>query len=150
MKGRELMFRAWDEKYKVMITSDFNFIGEVTLFGGIESMLHEINEQHCDTTPSLIRLNDVVIMQSTGSIDNEGKKIYEGDLIVSENEDGELFLLKVIFDQIYSHDIFSFSGFKTEEILNITKNYQKYISDEQIECLPIVIGNIYENSSLIK
>lgn len=77
---REIKFRAWDDKYKVMLCTGFNIVGEVTLFNGVEIMLDEQSKKHNDKTPSLLRLNDLVISQFIGVKDTKGNEVYEDDI----------------------------------------------------------------------
>lgn len=81
MKNREIKFRAWDKKYNVMLCTGFNIIGEVSLFSGVDVMLMEQSKKHNDDTPSILRLNDVCIMQFTGLEDKKDVDIYEGDIV---------------------------------------------------------------------
>lgn len=145
MKKREIKFRAWDDKYQVMLCTGFNIIGEVTLFSGVEVMLSEQSKKHKDDTPSLLRLNDVEIMEYIGLKDIARVDIYEGDILESDddfnNGDGERY--EILFDTenaCFFARCFSIAGGEGSEA---GQRFGSYISRFKI------IGNIYQNPGLL-
>ena len=137
MNKRELKFRAWDTYTNQMIVEGFYPFGETMTFGLIESWLDEHPKSN---TPSILRTNDVVIMQYTGLKDVKGKEIYEGDIVKYDHEDGVV-IAKIVFKD---HD---------DESMNIAGFAYEYIRTEEGKedetCDLTVIGNIYENPNLI-
>jgi uncharacterized phage protein (TIGR01671 family) len=132
--NREIKFRAFDTYLQKMCFTGFHLFGEILTFGCLE--------QWCNENPnpkyehSLERANDIVISQFTGLKDKNGVEIYEGDIIVSEN-DVNNYTYKIVFE---------FGMFRIENLttkltfpLAITLQYSKYI----------IIGNIYENPNLL-
>lgn len=111
---REIKFRMWDDEEKIMIDGD--------------SLAFE------EYLPIKDLLSQDYIMQFTGLHDKNGKEIYEGDILKSEEYDeagincGHIFVVEWFQDDIYC-------GW------NIARS----------DCWSAkVIGNIYENSELIK
>lgn len=117
----EIKFRAWDKENKtMMITTDLviDFNGNVCTFDWDGNKGLEKN---------------IILMQYTGLLDKQGKKIYEGDIVKSDwYEDIQRITgAKIIF----SAGRFTCLGLK----------FDLYEMPE-LE----VIGNIYENPELIK
>lgn len=82
--------------------------------------------------------NPIAIMQFTGILDNNGKEIYEGD-IIAENQNGKFFSKhKVLFRN-------GFFGISNNEPLEMIRVLRKNKGMRQLE----VIGNIYESPELL-
>ena len=80
-----------------------------------------------------IARNDENLMQFTGLLDKLGKEIYEGDVMLWENSDGEKVKDKVVF----------FRG--AFRMRNMSFTLYDYMDSNIFE----VIGNIYEHSHLL-
>ncbi|UPJ35839.1 hypothetical protein IVB45_02165 [Bradyrhizobium sp. 4] len=108
---REIKFRAWDKKQSKLFTvSDIQFNeAEIGVY---------VTDQKTEALPWD---ENIILMQFTGLKDKNGKEVYEGD-IVSTN-DG------VSYPVDWVEDLAAF-------------NVQKYFK-------PVVIGNIYENPELL-
>jgi uncharacterized phage protein (TIGR01671 family) len=125
---REIKFRAWDKKDKIMRGQDgWLDIAVGKGFCGIqtEDNPHEFVSKHC---------YDLIPMQYTGLKDKNGKEIYEGDIMTTDC-DCEYACLghqaKVVYDE--QHAYFSIAGNMLGEGVELE-----------------VIGNIYENPELVK
>ena len=151
---REIKFRAWDKENKKMMKV---------------SSLHLENKEISvkeNGTFHLFRMQD--LMQYTGLKDKNDKEIYEGDILLSSNENG-IFLQLIGFgndDREYSGIL---NGFKIiDGRLLENDDYEidecKEFTQELIKAhnIPIlqpentiidgwwVIGNIYENKNLLE
>ncbi len=132
---RELKFRIWDKKSKIMIP--INHDRQV-----------KIRENHWQVVDIKIGVqshsswdNNSILMQYTGLKDKDGKEIYEGDIIKYKyyfdyGQSGEYksFTRCVSWDDMYC-------GFSP---MYATGEYE--FPRNRIE----VIGNIYENPELLK
>lgn len=150
---REIKFRAWFEKFKEMYTVKMiDLQKEIAYFD-------KYNYRS---------FYDIDLMQYTGLKDKNNKEIYEGDILLSSDENG-IFLISIDFGypnieysnmltgfQIKTEIILSdsqyFENFSNNLIELINKynipleeyNNEKYISDGWW-----ILGNIYENPELL-
>lgn len=126
---REHKYRAFDKVTNKMIATGFHVIGEVTMFNMIDAYLQE----HTLGMPTLLRLNEVVLMQYTGKQDKSGNDIYEGDIIEFDaNEWGGGGNNKFIVEWDNDNSCWSFGG--------------GLVSDMEYRT---IIGNIYDNPELL-
>lgn len=123
-------YRAWDKENKKMIDVDIlNWNnGEVDFIG--------------DGITFILKANDIVLMQSTGLTDKNGKEIFEGDIVkVTDGDERTNFPDGGIgticgLDEIFMWYI---DGQVHNGLFDISQEY--YIE---------VIGNIYENPELLE
>jgi uncharacterized phage protein (TIGR01671 family) len=121
---REIKFRAWDNKKKIMIIQD--------------------DMDRLDKCLTYWELNmSVELMQYTGLNDVDGKEIYEGDIVELTLTNPALFEVKFI-DGGFCYANSTIKGYPIDIPIDIifgtdsTKNYQK------------VVGNKYENPELME
>lgn len=131
---RDIKFRAWSKFWNELYYFDFEKCIEVRE-GGL--WVKHKNGSTCVNQPS------VELMQYTGLKDKNGKEIYEGDIVKTEDDDS--FTKGIVF--------FDDDGFKcTSAYYNNIKDYSIYdhLNKEFInDNLIVVIGNIYENPDLL-
>lgn len=116
-------FRAWDKETKTM-----NGMAEIYRNRNQEIELHPRDES-------------IILMQSTGLYDKNGKEIFEGD-ILGVDTDEEIVNLNIYWDS--KHALFMFESKKYNE---------KDLLAELVEdnTYPFaIIGNIYENPELLE
>ena len=156
---REIKFRAWLKEKKIM--------GEVL---GIDILHKEIFFSNEDVDCyGHVDFKNIELMQYTGLKDMREKEIYDGDILLSSNENGA-FLISIDFGDPNIEYSNMLTGFKIKtEIILSNGQYFQYFSNNLIELInkyniPIkednntkyisdgwwILGNIYENPELIK
>ncbi len=122
---RVIKFRAWDNKdkkwllgYEYKNLGGFAMFGEVMMFGQWSGLI----SANLSSGFKFIKL-----MQFTGLTDNNGKEIYEGDILQRYKKSGEPYKKTKTVEWFHA-------GFKGIE--QITES--------------AVIGNIYENPELLE
>ena len=88
-----------------------------------------------------IPLEKVILMQSTGLKDKNGKEIFEGDILAVETDD-EVINVKVFWDKKHALYMFESKKFNEEELLAELAEDNAYPFE--------VIGNIHENQDILE
>ena len=92
------------------------------------------------TTHMTVPFDDVVLMQSTGLFDKNGKEIFEGDIVEWEHKDTGQFVRGIV-----KYDAeFGFWGM-TDARFNDLRAIG-YLANQKVT----VLGNIYENKELVE
>lgn len=119
-------YRAWDKETKTM-----NGMAEI----------YRNRNQEIELRP---RDRNIVLMQSTGLVDKNGKEIFEGDIVT----DGE-FARIVQYHQTLG--FYMFDEEDNERFFSDSANLEDFEEDAKIvsEILEI-IGNVYENPELLE
>jgi len=126
--SREIKFRAWLKEDKKMVNV------ETIDFTDKSIQYLEKNEFINAYLLRRVSFDDVELMQYTGLKDKNGKKIYEGDIVVLNNiENDNMCIVR------YEHSSYRLEGWSLRENLS-------NVEDSFLE----VIGNIYENKNLLE
>lgn len=120
-------YRAWDTTNKEMFKDTFAITesGQVVV----------VDQSSILTSPDYIFVDNLVIMQSTGLYDKNGKEIFEGDLLGTK--DG---LLNGIVEYredlgMFVNNLIRYNNF--ERLCNVASSRK-------------IIGNVYENPELLE
>lgn len=89
-------------------------------------------------------LDSFVLEQYTGLLDNNGKEIYEGDIVRYSEEDGRSFTSPVTYQEEWDYPAFDID-FPKEWLIE-GNAISEGVSYNKIE----VIGNIHENPELLE
>lgn len=123
---REIKFRAWDKENKAFMPSEGYAICDGDVMG-----LRYGNEMEDVLT------DQIELMQYTGLKDNNGREVYEGDVldIGLQNQDGKPVVAPVSYEKYIAGYVLDNGGNGIWQRL-----------DEDCE----VIGNVYENPELLE
>ena len=131
MNNREIKFRAWDKKSKMIRTvDDLKNLWTLNNHGGDLKTIPNvivINQSYAGGDLELVVGKDCDLMQYTGLKDKNDKEIYEGDILQRYKVNGEPYKNT----KIVEYEISRFS--------NLENLYETEI-----------IGNIHENKELLK
>ena len=124
---REIKFRAWfgDKMIKPM---------------SLQKMIH----QKDNTIPLKVLEKEIIFMQYTGLKDKNGVEIYEGDLLQSFYNDGE------IHEVIWHEESASFRVATYLDNRHGGSFAELFFMDDIHENCNKIIGNIYENPELLQ
>jgi uncharacterized phage protein (TIGR01671 family) len=138
MKNREIKFRAWDEKRKKMIGSDYP-----------DNWDNDKDEWYADTNMmDLVGIENISrkmpVMQYIGLKDKDGKEIYEGDIvrIVNKKDQKDADHMQGVGEVFFYENELDFRILK----VNGHSNILTWGGTDFVE----IIGNIYENPELLK
>ena len=123
-------YRAWDTKNNEMFKDTFAITegGEVVV----------VEQELVTCAPDYVFVDHLVIMQSTGLYDKNGKEIFEKDIL---DYNGRKVIVK--WHGSYACFIYEF----VDELKNRTTEWQPlYLSYYKFE----IIGNIYENPEMLE
>lgn len=136
--NREIKFRAWDDG--VMIYSDKNASDE--LYERLRYFFHRIRE-------------DAILMQYTGLKDKNGKEIYEGDLLKTDDVNLDLVYGDISDVQFHNGSFYIIirHDFLALQLFDLPKIYKPsdYPNIEKASWLEgfEVVGSIHENPELL-
>lgn len=127
-------FRAWLKQYKEMVDE----VNDMTFFEGNLEFIgcrtaNGVSFQYC--------ADDIILMQSTGLHDKNGKEIFEGDILAIETDEGIL-NVNIFWDS--KHALFMFESKKYNE-----KDLLAELVEDNTYPFEIA-GNIYENPELLE
>ena len=153
---RNIKFRAWDKEQKCMVYSDevypksiykleFDFLNKfkltLTKMTDMNKVFYANGEETCIQNFELV---DADIMQYIEVKDEDGKEIYEGDIV--ERID------RTPVAQMYGKTVIGAVGFTNGSFVLNTDEGAYSINNNKLSnmCSYRILGNIYENQELLK
>jgi len=136
---REIRFRAWDIENKVMCDVSHIFIANMVI---PQTIMVSVGSEmkHCP--------DDAILMQFTGLLDRHGNEIFEGDVLRFNGE------YPMNLDSWMGRRFWEKTGYvyydDKESRFTCTEMGNQVSTSYWIACSKEVIGNIYENPSLLK
>lgn len=126
-------YRAWKKAGK-----ELGRVGQITfeLDGSVSHVLFK--GKFLDFN---VPINEIILMQSTGLKDKNGKEIFEGDILACKTDD-EVINLNIFWDE--EHALFMFESKKYNEQEPLAELVENNTYPFEI------IGNIYENPELLE
>lgn len=94
-----------------------------------------------DNAIRFIKLENIILMQSTGLTDENEEEIFEGDILAVETDDGTL-NVNVFWDEEHALFMFESKQYNEKEALAELLEDNSYPFE--------IIGNIYENQELLE
>lgn len=129
-------YRAWLKQYKKMVDE----VNDMTFF---EGNLEFIGCRTADGVSFQYCADDIILMQSTGLKDKNGKEIFEGDVIAIEVDDTETPINARVF-QNSKIGVLMFHVFEDNEDVPMVE----LLEDNSVAFE--IIGNIYETPELLE
>ena len=126
-------FRAWDSAKKEMFKDTFAITesGQVVV----------VEQEDVVCPPDYVFVDYLVIMQSTGLRDKNGKEIFEGDILACKTDD-EVINLNVFWDEEHALFMFESKKYNEQEPLAELVENNTYLFE--------IIGNVHENPELLE
>lgn len=126
-------YRAWDSTKKEMFKDTFAITesGQVVV----------VEQEFVTSIPDYVFVDHLVIMQSTGLHDKNGKEVFEGD-ILGIDTDEEIVNVNIFWDSKHALFMFESKKYNEEELLAELVEDNTYPFE--------IIGNIYENPELLE
>lgn len=159
MNNRTIKFRAWDKQeskwlfgYEYPSLGGFSMFGEVMLMGEYHSLLNNYAANK--------RLDDIILMQSTGLTDRNGKEIFESDILSLDtvadlDQDCPVTVIGyVIYNEVRGYQAKNIKIINKEYLTKWSVHFGRVIEGVWIHTISFgeseVIGNIYTNPDLLK
>jgi uncharacterized phage protein (TIGR01671 family) len=129
-------YRAWDTKNNEMFKDTFAITegGEVVV----------VEQEFVTWAPDYVFVDHLVIMQSTGLHDKNGKEIFDGDIVT----DGDV-TSDIKYHQTLGFYMIGKYGFSVPFGQGVDVEYFEEFADHVSKTFEVV-GNIYENPELLE
>jgi uncharacterized phage protein (TIGR01671 family) len=137
---REYKFRAYDKFQNKIVFEGFHIVGEVTAFNMMEQIIFSTAKKRQEKygyNSTIEAWNDFIFSQYTGLKDKNGKEIYEGDKVITNNMPLNKEYLSIKWNQkLCTYEIGSRINSKTFFMWDhLTKDSAKTLE---------IVGNIFE------